>query len=221
MSADNHLIRISVVEDDTPWRLDLERLIRQAPGLAFVSAYANAEAALRGLPTDTPEVVLVDVQLPRLSGIACVARLKPRMPATQFMMLSAFDDTDQVLESLRAGATGYLVKITPPEQILVAIAELQQGSSPMSGNIARKVVESFRRPAADLADGASLTAREQEILRRLATGDRYKEIADQLQISVLTVRTHIRHIYEKLHVRSRTEATLKFLRPSPPGNPLG
>ncbi|MCL5742611.1 MAG: response regulator transcription factor [Acidobacteria bacterium] len=221
MSAVDHPIRVSVVEDDKAWRLDLERLIRQAPGLVFVSAYANAEAALRGLPLDAPEVVLVDVQLPRLSGVACVARLKPRMPATQFMMLSAFDDTEQVLESLRVGATGYLLKTTPPGSIQEAITELHQGSSPMSGHIARKVVESFRRPTAVLAGEGKLTAREQEILQRLATGDRYKEIADRLQISVLTVRTHIRHIYEKLHVQSRTEATLRFLRSSPPGDPPG
>lgn len=220
MSVVDHPIRVSVVEDDKEWRQDLERLIRQAAGLRFMSAYANAEAALRGLPLDLPEVVLVDVQLPQLSGIACVARLKPRMPATQFMMLSAFDDTEQVLESLRVGATGYLLKTTPPGTIQEAIVELHQGSSPMSGHIARKVVESFRRPAADLANEGKLTLREQEILQRLASGDRYKEIADRLQISVLTVRTHIRHIYEKLHVQSRTEATLRFLRSSLPAGPL-
>ncbi len=219
MDARDHPIRVSLVEDDSTWRLDLERLIRQAAGLTFVSAYANAETALRNLPDEAPNVVLVDVQLPRVSGIACVARLKPRMPATQFMMLSAFDDTYQVLESLRVGATGYLVKTTPPEQIVSAIVELQHGSSPMSGNIARKVVESFRTPMTNPAVGAVLTPREREILQRLAAGDRYKEIADELEISVLTVRTHIRRIYEKLHVQSRTEATLKFLRPAPPGRP--
>jgi DNA-binding NarL/FixJ family response regulator len=212
MSQSPTPIRVALVEDNTAWRNALERLIRATDGLELARAYPNAELALHGLPKDRPEVVLVDVQLPRLSGIACVARLKPLLPATQFVMLSVHEDSEPVLEALRAGACGYLAKSASPAEILEAIREVHRGGSPMTGHIARKVVESFHAPGAPSNGVAMLSAREREILELLAAGDRYKEIAARLEISVLTVRTHIRHIYEKLQVRSRTEAAVKFIQ---------
>jgi DNA-binding NarL/FixJ family response regulator len=222
MKADGKPIGVSVVEDNADLRHTLEMLLRNSPGLTLVSAYPNGVVAARKLPDDAPDVVLMDLQLPRLSGIECVARLKPQMPATQFLMISVFDDSEQVVDSLRAGASGYLVKSTPPAQIVEAIVDVQRGGSPMSMHVARKVVESFRVPApATAAVTGNLSPREHEILELLSGGYRYKEIADQLQISVLTVRTHIRHIYEKLQVRSRTEAAVKFVRTDPLRPPGG
>lgn len=205
-------LKVSIVEDDNNLRESLAILINGTPGFRCVSRFGAAEPALRPLSQDPPEVVLVDIKLPRLSGIDLVAKAKPQMPNTQFLMLTVIDDADQIFEALKAGASGYLLKGTPPAEILEAIAEVHRGGSPMTSSIARKVVRYFHRlqPAAPLE--AALSPRESEILGRLVKGLRYKEIAAELSISEFTVRNHLRHIYEKLHVHSRTEAVVKYLR---------
>ena len=152
----------------------------------------------------------MDINMPNTSGIECVAKLKALQPTLQIMMLTSFEDNEKIFQSLIAGASGYLLKKTPPTKLLEAIDELHNGGSPMSNQIARKVVETFRTQPVGSKDTVGLTEREQEILSHLAKGYRYKEIADTLFISVETVRTHLRNIYEKLHVRSRTEAVLKY-----------
>ncbi|HXG46477.1 MAG TPA: response regulator transcription factor [Methylomirabilota bacterium] len=204
---------VAIVEDDESIRSSLALLIDGAAGFRCVSTHANAEAALARLPHVKPDVVLMDIQLPGLSGVECVRKLKTLLPRTQTIMLTAFEDDEQVFQSLAAGACGYLLKRSRPSAILEAIDEVHRGGSPMSSHIARKVVQSFqsgpRTPAGQAT--AALSDREREILGLLAQGYRYKEIADRLQIAVDTVRSHLRRIYEKLHVHSRTEAVVKFL----------
>jgi DNA-binding NarL/FixJ family response regulator len=203
-------IRVALVEDDRQVREGLVVLIGNSPGLACVSACVSAENALQRLPALDPDVVLMDIQLPGMSGIECILRLKQLCPGAQIMMLTVFEDHDRIYQSLKAGASGYLLKQTPPAELLAAITELHRGGSPMSSQIARRVVEAFQHPVhTDIGDH-QLSPREQEIVSLLAQGHLYKEIADQLGRSVETVRTHIRNIYEKLHVRSRTEAVNKI-----------
>jgi DNA-binding NarL/FixJ family response regulator len=204
-------IRVALVEDDASIRRALEIILGGAPGFECVGAYASAEEALSRLVDQAPDVVLMDIQLPRMSGVACVRQLKERCPEVQVLMLTVFEDDELVFESLAAGATGYLLKRTPPADLLEAIAEIRRGGSPMSGYIARKVVQSFHKRVPRTGEHLPLTHREREILQQLAQGARYKEIADTLSISLDTVRTHLRRIYEKLHVHSRTEAVVKFL----------
>ena len=167
---------------------------------------------MREIPREKPDVVLMDINLPDLSGIECVRRLKAEYPDLQIMMLTMYEDSEQVFQALAAGASGYLVKRTPPGQLIEALKEVHQGGSPMSMQIARMVVDSFHHMGPARDETANLTPREEEILSHLAKGLRYKEIADTLFISVETVRSHLRRIYEKLHVRSRTEAVVKYLR---------
>lgn len=202
-------IRVGIVEDDASVRENLARLIDTAPGFACVAACASAEEALKRLSDANPDVVLMDIHLPGQSGIACMARLRRLLPGVQIIMLTIEEDSEQVFESLKAGASGYLVKHVTPEEILEAVSEVHRGGAPMSSHIARMVVTTFRQggsvPAADLSP------REEEILRLLATGNRSKEIADALAIGIGTVNTHVRHIYDKLHVRSRAEAVARFL----------
>ncbi|HOK76904.1 MAG TPA: response regulator transcription factor [Verrucomicrobiota bacterium] len=204
-------IRVAIVEDDCSVRENLALLIDGAPGFSCVVACVSAEEALKLLPEAAPDVVLMDIHLPGLSGIECVWRLRRLLPKTQVIMLTVEEDSEQVFESLKAGATGYLVKHVSPEEILEAIAEVHRGGAPMSSHIARRVVTAFQQHAPANADEIQLTPRESDILHLLAKGDRSKEIADALQIAVGTVNTHIRHIYEKLHVRSRAEAVVRFL----------
>ncbi len=209
-------IRVAIVEDTREIREGLAFLINSSPGFSCVAACGSAEDALLRLPKSIPDVTLMDIQLPGMSGIECIRLLKSRLPAMQIMMLTIFEDHDRIFQSLMAGASGYLIKKTPPQRIIEAIQDLHMGGSPMSNQIARRVVDAFRQPAC-FSDGKSsdpsvlqqLSSREQEILHHLAQGFLYKEIAESLRISIETVRTHIRHIYEKLHVRSRTEAVLK------------
>lgn len=205
-------IRVALVEDDASIRRALEVVLNGAPGFACVGAFGSGEEALTRLAGAAPQVVLMDIQLPRMSGVECVARLKARHPEMQVLMLTVFEDDELVFDSLAAGATGYLLKRTPPAEILQAIAEIHRGGSPMTSYIARKVVQSFQRPSRGAAERLPLSEREREILQQLARGYRYKEIADALGISLDTVRTHLRRIYEKLQVHSRTEAVVKFLR---------
>jgi DNA-binding NarL/FixJ family response regulator len=203
-------IAVSIIEDDAPAREILSDWIRRAQGFHCVSQFGNAEAALEKLPADRPEVVLVDINLPGLSGIECVRRLKPLLPGTQFVMVTVYEDADHIFNALAAGASGYLLKQTPREELLAALQEVHAGGSPMTSNIARKVVQSFQRPGPQLDESASLSPREREVLDLLARGYLYKEIASKLGISVPTVNTYIRRIYEKLQVRSRAQAVAKY-----------
>jgi DNA-binding NarL/FixJ family response regulator len=210
------IIRLAVVEDDQKVREGLVQLINASPGYQCVAACPSAENALARLPAAQPQVVLMDIQLPGMSGIECIRELKHRCPAMQIMVLTVFEDHDRIFQSLAAGASGYLLKQLPPAKLIEAIADLHQGGSPMSAQIARRVVEAFQPHPTGDTSGGHLSPREQEIIHLLAQGHLYKEIADRLHLSVETVRTHIRNIYHKLHVRSRTEAINKvFGRPTP------
>jgi DNA-binding NarL/FixJ family response regulator len=205
-------IGISVVEDDTTLRNAIKEWIASDKRLKIVSEHGNAEEAVEQLPAKAPDVVLSDINLPGMSGIDCVRQLKTRMPKTQFLMLTVYDDAERIFQALAAGATGYLVKRASRNELLTAIVDIHRGESPMSSGIARKIVKSFQRsePAASAAD--KLAPRERQVLELLAQGHLYKEIADQLQLSVPTVNCYIRSIYEKLQVHSRAQAVAKFLQ---------
>ena len=205
-------IRIAVVEDDKTVREGLQMLLNGSPGFSCVVAYGNGEDALAGLPETVPDVVLMDINLPGINGIECILKLKEQDLPMLFIMLTVFEDPDVIFQSLSAGACGYLLKHTPPVKLLEAIQDVNRGGSPMSGEIARKVVQSFQHPSTKTSTSLTLTKREEEILGFLAQGYFYKEISAALFISVETVRTHIRNIYEKLQVRTRTEAILKYLK---------
>ena len=206
-------ISVSIVEDSEQVRSTLTKLINRAEGFKCLSEYANAEAALEGLPKDKPEVVLMDINLPGMNGVECVRQLKQKMPGVQVMMLTAYEDTENIFNALAAGASGYMLKRTPRDELLEAIKEVQRGGSPMTTHIARKVVQSFQKSAAAPPPVESnLSEREQQVLDCLSQGFLYKEIAEKLGISYETVHTYIRRIYEKLQVRTRTEAVAKFLK---------
>jgi DNA-binding NarL/FixJ family response regulator len=204
-------IRVSIVEDDRVTRESLSALISRSPEHHCVGAYATAEIALQEVPKSLPEVLVVDINLPGKSGIECVAALTAVHRELQVLMLTTYDDTENIFDSLRAGASGYLLKRAPASELLEAITEVSHGGSPMSSHIARKVVSHFHRPPKVAAEMQTLTAREGEILSHLAQGLQYKEIADRLGISASTVRAHLHTIYGKLHVQSRTEAVVKYL----------
>ncbi len=211
----SHVINVAIVEDRAEVRDGLALLVNASDGHHTVGAFASAEDAMEALETGlSPDVVLMDIGLPGMDGVRAVATIKTRWPAIQFMMLTVYDDNERIFSSLEAGATGYVLKNTPPEQLLHDITTLFKGGSPMSSGIARRVVQTFHAPRAASADSdeVPLTPREEEILGLLSEGFRYREIAERLFISMDTVRTHIRHIYEKMHVRSRTEAAVKYLR---------
>jgi DNA-binding NarL/FixJ family response regulator len=201
---------VSIVEDDAPARSILADWIHRAPGFRCAGRYASAEAALAALPAEKPAVVLMDINLPGISGIECVRQLKPLLPDTQFVMLTVYEDADHIFNALAVGACGYLLKRVSRGELLAALRDVHAGGSPMSSNIARKVVQSFQRPAQQTSEAMELSPREREVLELLARGYLYKEIADLLQISGPTVNTYIRRIYEKLHVRSRSQAVAKF-----------
>ena len=205
-------IQVSIVEDDNDARQLLAEMIRRADGFALLSDHGSVEAALAWLPAQQPDVVLMDINLPGLSGIDGVRRLKPRLPGTQFMMLTVYEDTNHVFSALAAGATGYLIKQTPLTELLAAIKEVHAGGSPMSSYIARKVVLAFQQTTPPADEMQSLSPREREVLELLARGYLYKEIAERLGLSLPTISTHIRHIYEKLQVRSRAQAVAKFAK---------
>jgi DNA-binding NarL/FixJ family response regulator len=204
-------ISVSIVEDDAQVRASLVKLIDSSPGFRCVSNHASAENALQEIPKVKSQVVLMDINLPGINGVECVRRLKPQMPGTQVIMLTVYQNTEHIFNALAAGATGYLLKQTPPAELLAAIREVHVGGSPMSSHIARKIVQSFQQSASASAEAQSLSPREAEVLDLLAKGFLYKEIADSMKVTYATVHTHIRHIYEKLHVRSRTEAVAKHL----------
>src|SRR5262245_44337166 len=212
-------IAVSIVEDDAKVRASLAKLIGGAAGFRCLSHHADAESGLRELPKITPEVVLMDINLPGMSGVECARRLKPLLPQTQIIMLTVYQNTEHIFNALTAGATGYLLKQTPPAELLAAIRDVHGGGSPMSSHIARKIVQSFQKPAPTNRGLESLTPREAEVLDYLAKGCLYKEIADALKISYDTVHAHIRKIYEKLQVRSRTEAVARHYQAMPAGTP--
>jgi DNA-binding NarL/FixJ family response regulator len=203
-------ITLSIVEDDPGTREQLAALLRQEPSLQCLNSYADAESALQGIPVDRPDVALVDINLPGLNGIECVARLTALMPSLRILMLTAYKDSDLIFKSLRAGAHGYLLKKMVAAELVHAVEQVHVGGAPMSMQIASQVVEYFHHSQKSSTDVQKLSQREQEILALLAKGLLYKEIVDRLGISMSTVRTHLQHIYEKLHVNSRTEAAAKF-----------
>ena len=206
-------IKVSIVEDHDRVRESMASLIDGGRGFRCVGAHRTAEAALKLIPQEKPDVVLMDIHLPRLSGIECARKLKALEPDLLILMLTAYEDDDLIFQALKAGADGYLVKQTPPAEILSAIQDVHEGGAPMSSNIARKVIQSFHHASPSGTPAETLSPREREILGLLAKGYMNKEIADTLSIAFQTVHTHVRNIYTKLHVRSRTEAVAKFLRP--------
>lgn len=205
-------LAVALVEDQRPLREGLAALVDGTPGYRVVGSYESMEAALEGLAAARPDVLLLDIELPGMSGIDGVRELKSRAPEVQVLMLTVFGDDDRVFEAICNGASGYLLKDTPPARLLDAIRELAAGGAPMSPEIARKVVTMFQRVAPPRETPADLSPREVQILRLLADGHSYKTAAAELGISPDTVRFHIRHIYEKLHVHSKSEAVLKAFR---------
>jgi DNA-binding NarL/FixJ family response regulator len=205
-------ITVSIVEDIRGTRENLVTLLGGEPNLRCLNAYASGEEAVRGIPLDKPDVALVDIKLPGMSGIECVARLKKNMPELRLLMLTTYEEHDLIFNSLRAGASGYILKQMLHGELVQAIEQVHAGGAPMSMQIARKLVNYFNQLPPPVSDVETLTQREHEILELLSKGYFYKEIGTQLGISMNTVRTHLKHIYEKLHVQSRKDATLKFLR---------
>ena len=205
------MIKIALVEDNPNVRQGFSALLDDTPGMHCIGAYASGEEAVQRIPAEPPDVALVDIHLPGMSGIECVAKLKAQLPKLQVLMLTRYEQSDLIFNSIRAGASGYLLKNTPPAELIQAIEQVHAGGAPMSMQIARKVIDHFRQIQQPASEVEQLTSREQEILQLLAKGYYYKEISDSLGISYNTVRTHLQHIYEKLHVQSRTGAVLKFL----------
>jgi DNA-binding NarL/FixJ family response regulator len=206
------MIRVAIVEDDAVVRRSLSRIVDDARGMRCVAACTTGEEALKLLPDSQPAVVVMDINLPQMSGIECVRRLRDQLPDTQVLMLTVYEDSESIFRALRAGASGYLLKRCEPEQLLEAIRDILHGGSPMTSQIARKVVQEFRASEAAENLSSKLTEREAEVLDYLAKGYANKEIADKLGLSLPTVRSHLRSIYDKLHVRSRTEAVAKYFK---------
>jgi len=202
---------VAIVEDNAAVCSSLKRVLANSGKYECVCVCANAEDALKLVPKHAPDVVIMDIELPEMSGIECTARLKQQLPEIQILILTVYKNSNSIFKALEAGASGYLLKRSTPEQILSALHDVKEGGAPMSGEIARKVVQHFRKPAPNL-EIQSLTKREEEILGLLAEGYSSKGIGDKLNISYDTVCTHLRHIYEKLHVCSRTQAILKYLK---------
>lgn len=209
-------IRVSLVEDDEQARKLVSRWLADAAGFACASEHGSAEEAIEALPKIAPDVVVMDINLPGLSGIECVRRLKSVLPNTQFVMMTVYEDAEHLFDALAAGASGYLLKHTTLDDMTAALRSVHEGGSPMSGSIARKVVQFFQaKPAQQLPEGPNLSPRERQVLDLLAQGCLYKEIADLLKLSIPTVNTHIRNIYDKLHVHSRSQAVARYSRISP------
>ena len=205
-------ITVSIVEDHVPTREGLSQLINRTAEFRCVSEHGTAEDAVDRVPGFAPDVVLMDINLPGISGVDAVRKLKPLLPRTQFIMSTVYKDNDAIFSALMAGANGYLLKQTPPKELLAALREVCAGGTPMTSQIARKIVEEFRQGRTPAGAEEGLTTRELEVLELLSQGHLYKEIADKLQISYRTVSTHLEHIYGKLHVHSRAQAVAKHLR---------
>ena len=206
-------IKVAIVDDDEGIRSSLATLIRRAAAFQLTGDYPDAETAIKEIPRNPPDVVLMDINMPGMKGMECVRQLKLQLPAVQFLMLTVYEDSDSLFASLKAGASGYLLKRTASARLLEAIRDVHAGGAPMTPQLARRVVQFFTKPAAAQASPVSLlTAGEKEFLDQLANGYAYKEIADRMKISIDTVRSYVRTVYEKLHVHSRTEAVVKYLR---------
>ncbi|HTR40783.1 MAG TPA: response regulator transcription factor [Pseudomonadales bacterium] len=206
------MITISIVDDEKELCQSIATFVNGAEGFRCVSMYHSGEMALKHLPVDRPNVVLMDIHMAGMSGIECVKQLKTMMPQMQIMMLTVYEDTEQIFQALSSGASGYMLKRSTPGKLLDAIADVHEGGSPMSGPIARKVVASFQRNKPKEGEQPHFTSREQSVLDCLANGLTYKQTADQLSISIPTIRSYLRRIYEKLHVQSRTEAVAKYMQ---------
>lgn len=206
------IITVSIVDDEADLREHIAGYLAAAGNIRCKSAYASAAEALEHLPQDKPDVILMDINLGDMDGIECVQRLTALVPEAQVLMLTVFEDTEQIFRALAAGASGYLLKRLSPKKLLEAIEEVYAGGSPMSAPIARKVVQSFKIAPGHGDTAVELSPRERSVLDRLAGGLAYKQIADELEVSIHTVRNYIRRIYEKLHVHTRTEAVAKFLQ---------
>ena len=208
------MIKVAIVEDSPVIRQSLATIVNQASGLKCVGVCATAEEALEKIPRLVPDVILMDIQLPKLSGIECAAQIKPQLPGAQIVMVTVYEDMDRILRAFKAGACGYLLKRSTPEQIVAAIREAQQGGVPMTGGVARRLVASIPEPVTANPPAAparpELSERETEILNLVADGLSDKEVAQKIGVSNWTVYWHLKNIYVKLHVRSRTQAVLKF-----------
>lgn len=203
-------IKVCIVEDNADMRQSVAQVLNTARGMQCVSSYASAEAAVNDSPATKPDVALVDINLPGMNGIECVGKLKSKFPQLQVLMLTRYEQSDLIFDSIRAGASGYLLKRTPATELVRAVEEVHSGGAPMTMQIARKVINYFQQIRKPSSDVEKLTAREQEVLALLASGRLYKQIAANLEISINTLRVHVRAIYDKLHVHSRTEATVKY-----------
>ena len=209
--VETDVIRVSVVEDVLGVRESIVHFLDEAEGIRCVSQHGSAEEALAELPSVKPEVVVMDIQLPKMDGIDCVRRLKALLPGTQVLMLTVYEDSDRIFKALLAGASGYLLKSVSSEELVAAVRDIKTGGSPLNTLIARKVVQFFQTQPPAPNSGARLSSREEEVLALLAKGLYYKQIADMLGVTMDTIRKHCHHIYEKMHVSSRTEAVVKFL----------
>jgi DNA-binding NarL/FixJ family response regulator len=204
------MIDVGIIEDDAPARKMLSEWISQAKNFRCVGDYDSAETAIKQLPAAKPNVVLVDIQLPEMNGTECVRRLKYLLPTTQCVMLTVYEDSNHIFEALAAGASGYLLKDTPLDEVLFAVENVFNGGAPMSSNIARRVVQFFQQSQSEVSEDERLSPREGEVLNLLARGYLYKEIAESLGIKLRTVNTYVYRIYEKLHVCSRSQAVAKY-----------
>jgi DNA-binding NarL/FixJ family response regulator len=209
--AQDMQIKVAIVDDDEGIRASLATLIRRSPSFKLTGDYADGETAIKEIPRHPPDVVLMDINMPGMKGFECVRQIKTAMPQVQFLMLTVYEDSDSLFSSLKAGASGYLLKRTASARLLEAIRDVHSGGSPMSPHLARRVVQFFSRPEGE-SPISRLTPGEKEFLDQLANGYAYKEIADRMKISIDTVRSYVRTVYEKLHVHSRTEAVVKYLR---------
>ena len=205
------VVRVAIVEDDDWLRANLAQEIGHAPGFEVLNSYGTAESALAGIPDLRPDVVLMDINLPGMNGIECLRRLMAACPDLQVLMLTVYEESEPIFNSLLAGASGYLLKRTPTPQIIESIRQVRAGGSPMPANIARKVVQYFNRMGAQVSECEKLAPREREVLELLARGDAYKHIAEKLEVSIETVRMNVKHLYTKLHVHSRGEAVAKLM----------
>lgn len=205
-------IKVAIIEDDDWIRENLAEQIRDNDGFICAAACRTGEEAVEQIPRRAPDVILMDINLPKMNGIECVRQLRALIPTAHILMLTVYEDSDRIFNSLLAGASGYLLKRTPRADILEAIAEVHRGNSPMTGHIARKVVQYFNQRGRNDTELEKLSKREREVLEHLAQGVPYKEIADVLSLSIDTIRIHIKGIYSKLHVHSRGEAVAKYLR---------
>jgi len=211
LRPNDSLITVAIVEDDPQVRQSLVGIVKRGSGVQCVGAFGDAEEALRELPRLQPQVGLMDINLPGMDGVECVRKLSALLPDMQMVMLTVYDNTDAIFNSLAAGASGYLLKPVSAAQLLAAVKDVYVGGAPMTSNIVRKVVQTFKQPSGAARETENLSAREQEVLDFLAKGYLYKEIAEQLGIGYGTVHTYIERIFKKLHVRSRAQAVAKYL----------